>query len=79
MNLLETMIVNFNDGRSRSFFCKAATLLNLKTLSSSLNKATRKIKKDKIKNNDIKQKSKILKEILNETAFKEDIEFAKKK
>ena len=73
------MIENFNDGRSRSFFCKAATLLDLKSLTSSLNKATRKIKTDKIKQNDVKQKSKILKEILNKTASKEGVELVKKK
>jgi hypothetical protein len=72
------MIEDFNDGLSRSFFCKAATLLDLTSLTSSLDKATQKTKTNKIKRNDVK-KTQILKEIINEAAFKEGIEFVKKK
>ncbi len=79
IKLLETMIKNFDDGRSRSFFCKAATLLDLTGLTSSLDKATQKIKTDKIKQNDVKNKAQILKAILNEIAFKEGLELVKKK
>ena len=66
---LETMIENFDDGRSRSFFCKAAALLDLTSLTSSLDKATQKIKTDKIEQNDVKQKAQILKKIIIEIAF----------
>jgi hypothetical protein len=79
IKLLETMIKNFNDGRSRSFFCRAATLLDLTGLTSSLDKAARKIKADKIKRNDVKKKAQILKEIIKKTAFKEGVELVKKK
>jgi len=79
VQLLETMLENFNDGRSRSFFCKAATLLEITDLTSSLDKATQKIKTDKIKRNDVKNKAKVLKAIINELAFKEGLEFIKKK
>jgi len=79
IKLLETMIENFNDGRSRSFFCKAATLLDLTSLTSSLDKATRKIKTDKIRKDDFKNKAQTLKEIINEIAFKEGVELVKKK
>jgi hypothetical protein len=78
IKLLETMIKNFDDGRSRSFFCKAAALLDLTGLTSSLNKATQKIKTDKIKQNDVKKKAKILKEIINEIALKEGVELVRK-
>ena len=79
IKLLETMIENFDDGRSRSFFCKAAASLDLTSLTSSLGKATRKIKTDKIKQNDVKKKAQILKEIINEIALKEGLELVKKK
>jgi hypothetical protein len=79
IKLLERMIEDFDDGRSRSFFCKAATLLDLTSLTSSLGRATRKIKTDKIKQNYVKNKAQILKEIINEIAFKEGIELVKKK
>jgi hypothetical protein len=79
IKLLEAMIEDFDDGRSRSFFCKATTLLDLTNLTSSLDKATQKIKTDKIKQNDVKNKAPILKAILNEIAFKEGLELVKKK
>ena len=64
------MIEDFDDGRSRSFFCRAACLLEVPILESSLNKSNRKIKADKVKTNDTKTKAKILKQNLNEIALK---------
>jgi hypothetical protein len=64
MKLLEMMIEDFDDGKSRSFFCKATALIDLAILEKSLNAAIQKIKTDKIKPNDVKIKTKILKEIL---------------
>ena len=68
IGLLETMIENFNDGRSRSFFCRAAALIDVKSLENSLDEAEKRIKTADIKADDIKAKAKILKEILNESA-----------
>ena len=79
IKLLERMIDNFDDGRSRSFFCRAACLLEVTSLESSLNKAIRKIKTDNIKMDNTKNKAKILKENLNEIALKKEVELVKKK
>ncbi|MDD5454818.1 MAG: DUF3795 domain-containing protein [Candidatus Ratteibacteria bacterium] len=79
INLLETMLKDFDDGRSRSFFCRAACLLSLADLTNSLDKATHKIKTAQIRQNDVKNKAKILKEIINEIALKERVELFKKK
>ena len=79
IKLLETMIENFDDGRSRSFFCKAATLLDLSSLENSFDAASKKIKADNIESNDIKTKTKIFKSILNEIALKKGVELVKKK
>jgi len=79
IKLLETMIANFDDGRSRSFYCKSASLLDLANLENSSDKAIQKIKKDNIKPNDTKAKAKILKGILSGIAFKEGVELIKKK
>jgi hypothetical protein len=79
IRLLETMIENFNDGRSKSFFCKAAALLDLTSLENSLGDVTRKIKTNNIKSNDIKTQAKILKNILNDIALKEGVELTKKR
>ena len=72
MKLLETMIENFDDGRSRSFFCKSAVLIDMVNLKTLLNDAIRRIKTDKIKPNDIKSKAKILRQNLNEVSSKEN-------
>ena len=79
IKLLERMIENFDDGRSRSFFCRAACLLEVTSLEGSLNKAIRKIKKDKIKKNDTKTKAKILKQNISETALKKGVKLVKRK
>ncbi len=79
IKLLEKMIENYDDGRSRSFFCRAACLLDLTSLESSYNEAIQKIKTDKIKKDDIKLKAKILRENLSEIALKDGIELVKKK
>jgi len=79
IRLLETMIENFDDGRSRSFYCIAATLLPITDLEASLNKTEQKIKADNIGSDDIKTKSKILKGFLNNFATKEGIELKLRK
>ncbi|HEY4711179.1 MAG TPA: DUF3795 domain-containing protein [Dehalococcoidia bacterium] len=77
IKLLETMIVNFDDGRSRSFYCKSAALLDLTTLENSLDKAIQKVRTDNIKPNDTKTKAKILKGILGGITLKEGVELIK--
>jgi hypothetical protein len=78
IEFLEMMIKNFDDGRSKSFFCKAAILLDISTLSSSLDKAIQKINAANIKDNDKKLRAGILKDILNELALKENVELSGK-
>lgn len=78
IRLLETMLKRFDDRRSKSFYCIAATLLPLETLEKSLDNANQKIKAD-TKPDDVKTKAKILKNILNQYAQKEKIELKLKK
>ena len=79
IKLLETMITNFNDGRSRSFYCIATTLLPMPSLERALDDANQKIKTDDVSSDDIKTKAKILREIFNETAMKDGIELKLRK
>ena len=74
VNLLRNMIENFDDGRSRSFYCRAAALLDVESMERSLGQATRRIKAEDIKSSDTKNKAKILKGLLNAVATKEGIE-----
>jgi hypothetical protein len=71
IKILEIMIDGFNDGWSRGFFCKVTALLDLTSLRSSLDKANQKIKTEKIKQNDAKNKARIIKTIFNEIAQEE--------
>ncbi len=66
IQFLETMIEDFDDGRSRSFFCKSAIFLDLVSLEKSLTDATLRMKTEKIKSTDRKGKAKLLREILTE-------------
>ena len=79
IELLEKMLANFNDGRSRSFYCKSAALLDLATLENVMDKAIQKIKTDNIKPNDTKTRAKILKDILSEVGLKQGVELVKKR
>jgi len=79
IELLERMMESFDDGRSRSFYCKAACLLDLTSLESSLNKAIQMIKADNIKQDDKKAKARILREILNPSAFEEQSHSSRKR
>jgi len=79
IDLLETMIKDFDDGRSRSFFCRAAALLDLASLKNSLDSTKQKLKTDNVKSGDRKIKAKILREILDEFAVKEAVELIKKR
>ncbi len=71
IKLLERMIADFDDGRSKSYYCRAAALLDPAGLESSLATAVRRIKADHVKPNDVKTKARILRGILDELAAKE--------
>lgn len=65
IRLLETFIADFNDGRSRSYYCRATALLDIKFLENALEFAYQKVRIEKIKKDDIRTKAKILKTILS--------------
>ncbi len=77
--LLEKMLKNFDDGRSKSFYCIATTLLPITDLESSLEKTEQKLEADTMIFDDIKIKSKILKEFLNESAARNKVELRLRK
>ncbi len=66
IKLLEKMIADFDDGRSRSFFCRAACLCDFVILERALKEAIRKVKADKIQQGDTKARARILREILGQ-------------
>lgn len=64
IRLLERMISDFDDGRSKSLFCRAACLHDLASLESALNEAMRRVKAEDIRRDDVKTKARILRELL---------------
>ena len=79
IRLLETMLNDYDDGRSKSYYCIAATLLPIADLEKALDKAKQKIKSDKIRTDDIKTTSQILKGFLNDVATTKRIELKLRK
>jgi hypothetical protein len=73
IKLLEKMIAGFDDGRSRSYYCRAVALLDPASLESSLSAAIRKAKADHVQPKDVKTKAKILRGILDDLAVKAGI------
>jgi hypothetical protein len=71
IDLLEKMIKDFDDGRSRSYYCRSAALLDPADLETSLAAAGQRIKADHVPPNDRKTKTKILRGLLDELAAKE--------
>lgn len=75
--LLEQMLGKFNDGRSRSYYCVATTMLSVEALEQSLAQAKKKVTEESIR--DLKGKAKILKEIINEFATMEGVDLKLRK
>ena len=74
IKILEKFFSEYNDGKSKNYYCLAATLLTVKSLEESIKKAEPQIKKESIAENDYKNKARILKAIISECAQKNNIE-----
>ena len=79
IRLLETMLKDFNDGRSKNFYCLATTLLPMRDLEIALDKTERKIKADEVGADDIKTRARILRGFLDDSAAREGIELKLRK
>ncbi len=63
--LLKEMLQSFNEGRSRRYYCIAATIMEIDQLEAALSQA-----KKESSGSDIKERSRVLHSILNEIAKK---------
>jgi hypothetical protein len=72
IEVLECLLREYNDGRSKSFFCLASNLLSMASLETVISSTRREIELDGI--DDRKMRAKILREYLLEAANKEGIE-----
>jgi len=73
MNLLKQMLKEFNDGRSKNYYCLSATLLSILGLEEALTTARQMVASKKILPQDNKAKAVLLKEQLDRLAKKEEI------
>ncbi|MBY8990822.1 MAG: DUF3795 domain-containing protein [Candidatus Lokiarchaeota archaeon] len=76
---LKTMLEDFNEGRSKSFYCIASALLPIENLEESISKSKAQIKDEGIDLKDLEAKSKILKSLLNQYANKQNLELKLRK
>lgn len=79
IRLLETMIASFDDGRSRSFYCKSAGLLDAPTLENSLDRAIQETEASNVNPGDTKARARTLKRILVGIALREGVALANRK
>ena len=77
INFLEFALNDYNEGRSKSFYCIASALLSISFLESCKKTIKQKISNENIIN--IKEKSKMLKEILNKGAIEEKVDLKLRK
>ena len=74
IKLLEGMLAEFNEGRSKSFYCLAAALLPIADLEASLSKAGQETRNNSTRPEDVKTKANILRRFLNSSANERGIE-----
>ncbi len=79
IDLLETMLKSYNDGRSKSFYCIAATLLPTEDIEAALVETKRGIETENIPLEDHKTRAKMLKSLLKGKAMKQGIELKLRK
>jgi len=79
IRLLEKMLKNFDDGRSKSLYCVATALLPIADLEASLEKTEQRLKADKTNLDNPKIKSKVLKEFLDESAARNGVDLRLRK
>jgi hypothetical protein len=73
IDFLVEMLNDFNDGRSKNFYCISTALLSIQGIKEALKNARIKIIKMNIQKKDNKSKAKILKKNLLKIAQKEDV------
>ncbi|MCD4744751.1 MAG: DUF3795 domain-containing protein [Bacteroidales bacterium] len=79
IKLLEIMQKNYDEGRSKSFYCISTALLPITDIETLLNTAEQEIEDNKINEDDKKARAKILKKLINDFAGKQGIELKLRK
>ena len=79
MELLDEMLVQFNEGRSKSLYCMAATLLSVESIEDAVDSARRESKRRDIDEGDVKSRAKILNGIIRDAATEQGVDLKLRK
>lgn len=79
IDLLETMLKCYNDGRSKNFYCIAATLLPTEDIEAALEETEKRVEADSMSKEDSKILSSTLKKLLKDIAMKQGVELKLRK
>ena len=77
--LLEHLLDNYNEGRSMSFYCLAATLMPPELIDRAVNELKEKLAINQVDSSDIKAKAKVLRGIIQGLAQESGIELKLRK
>ena len=77
--LLEDLLSNYNEGRSMSFYCLAATLIPSELIEKAVSKLEERIAKAQVNSSDVKAKAKALRGIIQGLAQESGIELKLRK
>jgi len=79
IKLLEEMLKEFNEGRSRSYYCIAVALLSVDDVKKSIDSAKKEVKTVDVRKDDVKSKARILRKSIQVVADKEGIDLKLRK
>ena len=74
IHILETLLQNYNDGRSKNYYCLTTALLSPPGLEKGIKTLKETLQKQGIKKDDLKNRAKIAKDIFNKIAEEEKIQ-----
>lgn len=77
--VLEKLLANYNDGRSRSFYCTATALMPIDLIKEAVNEANKIVADKKVTDSDVKARAKILRSIVQDSALKSGIDLKLRK
>ncbi|MBN2314632.1 MAG: DUF3795 domain-containing protein [Sedimentisphaerales bacterium] len=71
--LLETLLENYNEGRSMNLYCKACARMPIDVMNRAIEEAKERLVIEKADKSDVKAKAKILKAVIKDLALKTHI------
>ena len=77
--ILENLLTNYNEGRSKSFYCTATALMPVSLIEKAISEAKEIMANNRVNDLDIKSKARILKSIIQVLASKSDIDLKLRK